>query len=252
MANENTREQKLKIIFATNPAQNVVFMTSDDRAFFNPADAKERSGRLKDRTVKTYNRKSLEADEKLAKDVEKMKVEQAAKDAAEKAKKDAAEKAKKEAADKAEKEADEKAAQMKVNADEAEEEKTPPSPPSGDTSPKPGAPEPGEEAPPASDEGTGSEDTGADDGVSEDDTPPADEAGQDDVPPPSDVKSETSPNGEESQPARPAEPTEAMTKEQLADWLNVQDVEFNLRDTKPVLLGKAQAKYNELTTKTEE
>ncbi|MEQ8547634.1 MAG: hypothetical protein RIC03_06975 [Cyclobacteriaceae bacterium] len=47
-------------------------------------------------------------------------------------------------------------------------------------------------------------------------------------------------------------PNDKMTKDQLADWLNEQDVEFDLDDLKAVLLEKATTKYNELITLTEQ
>jgi|GEM_PF-3873761 len=42
-------------------------------------------------------------------------------------------------------------------------------------------------------------------------------------------------------------PTDKMTREALADWLNEQGVEFDLKDLKKELLDKATAKYEALT-----
>lgn len=59
---------------------------------------------------------------------------------------------------------------------------------------------------------------------------------------------DTPSEGEDLEVVELVKPTDrGMTKEQLADWLNDQDVEFDLSDTKAVLLEKAVAKYNELT-----
>ena len=56
MSNLNTREDKLKIIFATYPDKNEVFMTSDDRAFFTQHQADGFGQTLQDREVKKYSR----------------------------------------------------------------------------------------------------------------------------------------------------------------------------------------------------
>jgi hypothetical protein len=188
MKDQNTREQKLKILFATYPTVDIFFMTSDDKGFFDNGSAGAHASTLKDKNVQSYSRQKVQADEELEKSI-------AAKKAAEETERTAAAE-KKAAEEKAAKEAAEKAQSNAVSSD----------------TPEPGNAEAGQ--------------TGDDD---------AEETGQTGE---KDVSSEASAKDE---------PSEAMTKEQLADWLNEHDVEFNLRDTKPTLLEAAQNKYNELT-----
>jgi len=73
MSNTNTRGEKLKIIFATHPNQNDVFMASDDRAFFTEHQADSYGQGLKDREVKKYSRLAVEV-------IERVLVKKAAKD----------------------------------------------------------------------------------------------------------------------------------------------------------------------------
>ena len=161
--NQNTRAHKLEILFAQYPKTDTFFLTSDDKAFFDNGSAGAHASTLKDKTVQSYNRKTVQADIELEKQIEKEKAKS---------------KSEEEAQARAEAEAKAKAEAEKKAAEEAEAK----------------------------------------------------------------AKAEA----EKKAPAT-VEPTEAMTKEQLADWLNEQNVEFNLRDTKPVLLEAAQNKYKELT-----
>ncbi|WP_143960232.1 hypothetical protein [Litoribacter populi] len=61
MAKHNTRADKLKVIFATYPKQDEVFMTSDDRAFFTAHQADSHGQTLKDQKVGHYTRRLVEA-----------------------------------------------------------------------------------------------------------------------------------------------------------------------------------------------
>lgn len=56
MSDKNTREEKLKIIFATYPDKNEVYMTSDDRAFFTEHQANGFAQGLADKTVEKFER----------------------------------------------------------------------------------------------------------------------------------------------------------------------------------------------------
>lgn len=56
MSDQNTRKEKLKIIFATYPHEDTVYMTGDDKAFFNGEQAESHAQRLKDSTVNKYPR----------------------------------------------------------------------------------------------------------------------------------------------------------------------------------------------------
>jgi hypothetical protein len=56
MSNQNTREEKLKNIFAIYPDKNEVYMTSDGRAFFTAHHADAFAQGLADRKVDKYSR----------------------------------------------------------------------------------------------------------------------------------------------------------------------------------------------------
>jgi hypothetical protein len=60
MSEHNTRKEKLKIIFATYPQQDTVYMTSDEKAFFNEAQAESHAQRLLDKNVSKYPKKFWE------------------------------------------------------------------------------------------------------------------------------------------------------------------------------------------------
>lgn len=61
MSNLNTREQKLKLVFAAHPNAKKIFMTSDDRAFFEEHVADGHAQGLKDKEVKSYSKPLVEA-----------------------------------------------------------------------------------------------------------------------------------------------------------------------------------------------
>lgn len=56
----NTRENKIKIIFAQHPNQKEIFMTSDDRAFFDVHKADAYAQNLQDKKVSHITRKLFE------------------------------------------------------------------------------------------------------------------------------------------------------------------------------------------------
>lgn len=77
MSDQNTRKEKLKIIFATYPQQETVYMTSDDKAFFNEEQASAHAQRLADQTVSKYPKKFWEvAIDVLDKNQEKRETEE--------------------------------------------------------------------------------------------------------------------------------------------------------------------------------
>jgi hypothetical protein len=56
MAKENSRELKMQIIFKQHPAVKEFHVTSDDQAFFQPADAKNHATTLADKEVEIVKR----------------------------------------------------------------------------------------------------------------------------------------------------------------------------------------------------
>jgi hypothetical protein len=62
---ENTREAKLKILFATHPEVDKFYLTSDDKAFFDEHRANAHAQRLKDQDVESYSRKLVDALDQL-------------------------------------------------------------------------------------------------------------------------------------------------------------------------------------------
>ena len=56
MSNLNTREEKLKLVFAAHPQAKEIYMTSDDRAFFDAHNAEAYAQGLKDQEVKKFER----------------------------------------------------------------------------------------------------------------------------------------------------------------------------------------------------
>lgn len=56
MSKENTRERKLKYIFAQNPNDKELHVTSDDQAFRNRSDAVNHAKTLQDKDVKLEKR----------------------------------------------------------------------------------------------------------------------------------------------------------------------------------------------------
>jgi len=68
MSDKNTREEKLKMIFAAYPDKTEIFMASDDRAFFTDHQADAYGQGLKDRNVKRYERPEMEEVEDLETD----------------------------------------------------------------------------------------------------------------------------------------------------------------------------------------
>jgi hypothetical protein len=56
MSDLNTREEKLKLVFAAHPQAEEIFMTSDDRAFFDEHNAEAYAQGLKDQEVKRYEK----------------------------------------------------------------------------------------------------------------------------------------------------------------------------------------------------
>ncbi|MBS4064503.1 MAG: hypothetical protein KGZ74_08075 [Chitinophagaceae bacterium] len=60
MSDLNTREEKLKLVFAAHPQAKEIFMTSDDRAFFDEHNAEAYAQGLKDQEVKKYKRTLVE------------------------------------------------------------------------------------------------------------------------------------------------------------------------------------------------
>jgi len=145
----NTRAEKLKILFATHPKVDVFYLTSSNKAFFTEDDANALGQQLEDSTVTKCERDSVEATEQLEKEISEIN--------------------------------DQGSKEVKDQVDQSSKDQY-------------------------------------------------DESGDDPL----------------------VEPTDKMVKEQLADWLNEQDVDFDLKDTKPVLLAAAQDKYLELTKTTEE
>lgn len=65
MIPENSRAAKLKILFATHPKTDVFFMTTDDKAFEKAEDAHDHARYLDDKTVDTFNRRTIQADIEL-------------------------------------------------------------------------------------------------------------------------------------------------------------------------------------------
>lgn len=68
MSDKNTREEKLKMIFAAYPDKTEIFMASDDRAFFTDHHADAYSQGLQDRDVERYERPEIEEVEDLETD----------------------------------------------------------------------------------------------------------------------------------------------------------------------------------------
>ena len=62
---QNTREHKMEILFATNPDVKVFYVTSDDQAFFNTNNAQAHAGSLVDKTVDAIQRPVVHPDEAL-------------------------------------------------------------------------------------------------------------------------------------------------------------------------------------------
>lgn len=56
MANENTREQKLKYAFGAHPSVQELHVASDDSMFLNASDAKNHAASLEDKEVKIEKR----------------------------------------------------------------------------------------------------------------------------------------------------------------------------------------------------
>jgi hypothetical protein len=56
MSNLNTREEKLKLVFAAHPEAEEIYMTSDDRAFFKESYAEAHAKGLPDQAVERFER----------------------------------------------------------------------------------------------------------------------------------------------------------------------------------------------------
>ncbi|AEL23848.1 hypothetical protein [Cyclobacterium marinum] len=65
MSNQNTRAEKLKVLFATHPKTDLFYMTSDDVAFFEQHRADAYAQRLKDKKVTPCQRSVPQAIENL-------------------------------------------------------------------------------------------------------------------------------------------------------------------------------------------
>jgi hypothetical protein len=61
MSDQNTREEKLKILFATHPGTDLFYMTADNVAFFEEHKADAYAQRLKDKEVTECARKVAQA-----------------------------------------------------------------------------------------------------------------------------------------------------------------------------------------------
>ena len=65
MSNQNTRAEKLKVLFATHPKTDLFYMTADDVAFFEQHRADAYAQRLKDKKVTPCHRAIPQAIENL-------------------------------------------------------------------------------------------------------------------------------------------------------------------------------------------
>lgn len=74
MSTQNKRAEKIKMIFAQHPTQKVLFLTSDDRAFFDENRANGYAQTLKDKAVTKHLRPVEEVKEKV---IAKIKANQA-------------------------------------------------------------------------------------------------------------------------------------------------------------------------------
>src|SRR5690606_36911609 len=66
MSKDNTREAKLKILFATHPDVDTFFMTADDKAFYERHQADAHAQKLKNQKVECCARKTVELQDKPA------------------------------------------------------------------------------------------------------------------------------------------------------------------------------------------
>ena len=68
--NDNSLENQVKRIFAHNPTQDTLFITSDDRMFYESTKAQAHSVSLRDKNITAVERTLLASDEDLIRAIE--------------------------------------------------------------------------------------------------------------------------------------------------------------------------------------